>query len=94
MAVLAEEVEVGPTRYILIADALVPEASATDWKGRPKRIWNAVDEFIFVGDSCNLAEPKYNCYPAYPPNGKLFNELQERAERTIEEVLAASGDSV
>ena len=77
----------------LIQNALVPKDGPKDSKGRPKRIWNAVNEVIFMGDSCNLAEPKYNCFPKDPPDGKLFHALQMRAERTVEEVLAAGGES-
>lgn len=72
----------------LIVDALVDTGGATDSQGRPKKLWNAVDGFVFIGVSCNLAIAQYNCYPERPPDGRLFRELERRAERTREEVLA------
>jgi hypothetical protein len=41
---------------------------------------------IFVGVSCNLAQPAYNCYPEVPADGGLFEELQRRAERTRDQI--------
>jgi hypothetical protein len=70
----------------LIAEALEDTARAKDAMGRPKRLWNAVEGRIFVGVSCGLAEPVYNCYPEMPPDGRLFDELQRRAERTRDQV--------
>src|SRR5689334_22343111 len=41
-------------RQALINDALVDSSGAMDSQGRPKRLWNAVDGFVFIGVSCNL----------------------------------------
>jgi len=71
----------------LIDEALEDAAGATDSLGRPKRLWNAVGGNVFVGVSCNLPEPRYNCYLEEPPDGRLFAELRRRAERTTDEVL-------
>jgi hypothetical protein len=73
-----------------LQQALIDEA-LEDSLGRPKTLWNAVDGRIFVGVSCNLREPRYNCYPEAPPDGKLFNELQRRAERTPDDLLGRAG---
>jgi hypothetical protein len=70
----------------LIEEALEDTKGATDSMGRPKRLWNALEGRIFVGVSCNLAEPVYNCYQDAPPDGGLFDELQRRAERTRDQV--------
>ena len=56
-----------------------------------KKLWNAVEGFVFIGVSCNLQEPRYNCYPESPPDGKLLGELQQRAERTRNELLGRAG---
>jgi hypothetical protein len=77
---------------VLIQNALVPEDAPEDSWGRPKRIWNAVDGYIFVGVSVNLAEPVYNCYPDSPSDGDLYDELEERAKRSVQSLLAESGD--
>ena len=71
----------------LMDSALVDSTNAKDAFGRPKRLWNAVENYIFVAVSCNLESPVYNCYPEWPPDGKLVVELQRRAERTRDEVL-------
>jgi hypothetical protein len=70
----------------IIAEALEDTGRAKDSLGRPKTIWNAVEGTVFVGVSCNLSEPIYNCYPEVPPDGGLFEELQRRAERTRDQV--------
>lgn len=70
----------------LIQEALEDTAGASDSLGRPKKLWNAVEGRIFVGVSCNLAQPVYNCYPEVPADGGLFEELQRRAERTWDQV--------
>lgn len=71
----------------LIADALTDSGGAKDSLGRPKKLWNAVEGLIFIGVSCNLQTPQYNCYPERPPDGKHFAELQRRAERTRDQIL-------
>jgi hypothetical protein len=76
----------------LIDDALEDSGESKDAFGRPKKLWNAVEGVVFIGISCNLQEPLYNCYPETPPPGKLFAVLQRRAERTRDEVLDRSGD--
>jgi len=70
----------------LIQEALEDTAGASDSLGRPKKLWNAVEGRIFVGVSCNLAQPVYNCYPEVPADGGLFEELQRRAERTRDQI--------
>lgn len=75
----------------LIDDALEDPSGNTDSQGRPKTLWNAVDGRIFVGVSCNLREPRYNCFPEIPPCGRLYSELQRRAERTLDEVRPGGG---
>jgi hypothetical protein len=75
----------------LINEALDDPGGALDLHRRAKRVWNAIEGCYFVGVSCNVAEPLYNCYPEDPPGGKLFHELQRRAERTRDEVLGRAG---
>jgi hypothetical protein len=75
----------------LIDGALEDSGGLTDYLGRPKKLWNAVEGVVFVGVSCNLQEPRYNCYPEIPPDGKLLGELQRRAERTRTELLGRPG---
>jgi hypothetical protein len=75
----------------LIDDAIEDPAGALDMNGRPKRLWNAIDGCCFVGVSCNLEDPQYNCYPEMPPGGRLFHELEGRAERTRDELLGRAG---
>jgi hypothetical protein len=74
-------------RDALINDALPDPSGAKDSLGRVKKLWNAVDGWYFVGVSCNLQEERYNCYPEYPPDGKLIGDLNRRADRTVESVL-------
>jgi hypothetical protein len=73
-------------QQFLIDEALEDTGGATDWKGRPKVLWNAVEEKTFTAVSCNTEEPLYNCYLASPPCGKLVAELQRRAERSLDDV--------
>jgi hypothetical protein len=70
----------------LIAEALEDTGKTKDCRGRPKRLWNAVEKTIFIAVSCNLNEPMYNCYPEVPPDGKLLSELLRRAERTLDDI--------
>ena len=60
----------------------------TDWMGRPKKLWNAVEGYVFIGVSANLQTPHYNCYPERPPDGKLLKQLESRAERTRDDLLS------
>ena len=72
----------------LLADAIVDPDGGEDSNGRPRRLWNAVNEWYFVGVSTNEAEPAYNCYPDLPMT-KIRQKLIERARRSIEDVLPA-----
>jgi hypothetical protein len=72
----------------LLAEALEDPDGGVDSKGRPKRLWNALDGWYFVGVSTNEPTPAYNCYPEVPATG-LLEELVKRAERTVEEFSAA-----
>jgi hypothetical protein len=78
-------------RQALIDEALEDPGGAEDFRGRPKKLWNAVERLTFIGVSCNMNEPLYNCYPESPPNGKLLLELLRRAERTRDEVPRRTG---
>jgi hypothetical protein len=69
----------------LLADALVESDAGQDLHGRPKRLWNAIGGWYFVGVSTNEQEAAYNCYPEEP--SVFLPELQARAERSVEEVL-------
>lgn len=71
----------------LLRDALVDPDGGQDWKGRPKRLWNAVAGWTFVAVSTSEAEPAYNCYPDVPATA-LLDELTARAERSLEELAA------
>lgn len=75
----------------LIDEALEDPKGATDCLGRPKVLWNAVERVTFVGVSCNLVNPLYNCYRVNPPDGKLLAELLRRAERTRDDVPRRPG---
>ena len=70
----------------LLDEALEDPESGVDAYGRPRKIWNAVSKWIFVGVSSNEPVPAYNCYPEAPVTA-LARELRERAARTIEQVL-------
>jgi hypothetical protein len=80
-------------QHVLIEEAMEDSGGQRDSLGRPKRLWNAVEDVIFVGVSCNLQTPHYNCYPERPPCGKLLEVLERRAERTRDEVLAGARNS-
>ncbi len=67
----------------LIDHALEEPNGPADAYGRAKNLWNAVEQIIFVGTSCNMEEPFYNCYPEDPPNGRLYRELLRRANRSL-----------
>lgn len=71
---------------LLLADALEDPTAGTDAFDRPRKVWNAVAGWVFVGVSSNEQLPAYNCFPEAPVTA-LVAELQVRAERTIEEVL-------
>ncbi len=73
-------------RRVLLADAVEEPEVARDMFGNPKRIWNAVADWTFVGVSTNEQEPSYNCYPEVPATS-LIDELAARAERSVEQLL-------
>jgi hypothetical protein len=75
----------------LIDGAEEDSSGIKDAFGRPKRLWNAVEGIVFVGVSNGEQDGSYNCYPEYPPGGKLFREMQRRKERTRNDVLRGVG---
>jgi len=75
----------------LIDEALEDPCGAKDFRGRPKKLWNAVERLTFIGVSCNMNEPLYNCYPECPPSGKLLPELLRRADRTRDDIPRRTG---
>lgn len=72
-------------RQRLLSEALEDPEGGTDMKGRPKRLWNAVAGWTFVGVSSNEPVPAYNCYPEVPLT-VLAEELAIRAERGLEDL--------
>jgi hypothetical protein len=76
-------------RQRLLDDALVDPEAGQDSLGRPKRVWNAINGWFLVGVSTNEQESAYNCYPEEP--SVLLPELEQRAERTIDDVLGRGG---
>ncbi len=73
----------------LVDDALVDPSGDTDSFGRPRKIWNAVAGWTFIGVSSNEQVAAYNCYPEVPVTA-LAEELMNRAERRIEDVLGGT----
>jgi hypothetical protein len=73
-------------RQRLLDEALEDPDGGTDAAGHPRRVWNAVDGWFFVGVSTNEQAPTYNCYPDTPATS-LRAALLVRSRRTIEEVL-------
>ncbi len=73
-------------RHHLLDGALVDPDAGKDSFGNPKRVWNAVSGWFFVGVSTNEQVPSYNCYPEVPASA-LLEELSRRAERSIEELI-------
>src|SRR4051812_13153244 len=57
-------------RQALLDEALVDPNGGEDMYGRPKKLWNAIEDMFFLGRSCNTSEPRYDCYPEYFPSGK------------------------
>lgn len=74
-------------RERLLVEAIEDPDGGADSMGRPKRLWNALAGWYFVGVSTNEAKPAYNCYPEVPAT-TLLEELVRRAERTVEEFSA------
>ena len=77
----------------LIDEALEDSGGMRDCRGRPKKLWNAVEQMTFIAVSCNLADPMYNCYPETPPDGKLVAELLRRAERSRDDIPRRVGNT-
>lgn len=76
----------------LMGEALVDPDAGTDFHGRPRLLWNAVNGWVFVGVSSSEPVPAYNCYPEAPTTS-LVLQLEARAQRSIEDVLGqADGD--
>jgi hypothetical protein len=73
-----------PIRQRLLDEALVDPLGGEDTFGRPKRLWNAVSGWYFVGVSTNENTPAYNCYPEEP--AALLDQLDARAARTLEDL--------
>jgi hypothetical protein len=72
-------------RRRLLAEALVDPEGGEDMHGRPKRLWNALGGWYFVGVSTNEQESAYNCYPEEP--SALLPELEVRADRSVEDIV-------
>jgi hypothetical protein len=70
----------------LMEEALVDPLGGSDSYGRPRKLWNAVGGFVFLGVSSNEPVPAYNCYPSEPLT-ELVDTLRLRAERTVEALL-------
>jgi hypothetical protein len=75
-------------QHALMSDALVEADVPLDTHGRPKRIWNAVGGFVFVGLSTNEQAPAYKCFPDYPAVD-LIEELERRRTRSVEDIIGA-----
>jgi hypothetical protein len=69
----------------LLDEALADPNGGEDSNGRPKRLWNAINGWYFVGVSTNEEVEAYNCYPEEP--SACLAELEARAEHTVDDVL-------
>ena len=74
----------------LLDEALVDPDGGNDLHGRPRRLWNAVNGWFFVGVSTGEPEEAYNCYPEVPAT-RIRDELSSRSVRTVEEFLGIGG---
>lgn len=74
-------------RQALIDEALPDPNDDKDMYGRPRKLWTALAGKYFIGRSCEMAEPRYNCHPEVFPPGKLFAVMRERADRKLEDFL-------
>lgn len=72
-------------RQKLLDEALDDPKGEKDFLGRPKKKWNAINGFYFVGVSTSEPQAKYNCYPEEP--NALLDELSRRADRSLEEFI-------
>lgn len=70
-------------RQKLLDEALDDPKGGTDFKGRPKKKWNAINGVYLIGVSTNEPDLKYNCYPEQPTC--LLEELTRRADRSLED---------
>lgn len=73
----------------LLQDALADPDSGPDAFGRPRKLWNAVAGWVFIGVSSNERAPAYNCYPEAPMTS-LAEELRVRERRTVEQFLGGA----
>src|SRR5688500_12262603 len=76
-------------RQRLLNEAIADPDSGTDSAGHPLRLWNAVNDWYFVGVSTNEQIASYNCYPEIPAT-RVRAELVERARRTLDEVIGSN----
>ncbi|MFN9871543.1 MAG: hypothetical protein ACK55E_08915 [Cyanobacteriota bacterium] len=72
-------------RQKLLDEALDDPKGETDFLGRPKKKWNAINGVYLIGVSTNEPEAKYNCYPEVP--SCLLDELSRRAGRSLEDFI-------
>ena len=75
-------------RQKLLNEALDDPKGETDFLGRPKKKWNAINGVYLIGVSTNEPDPKYNCYPEHPTC--LLDELSRRVGRSLEEFINQS----
>lgn len=75
-------------RQKLLNEALDDPKGETDFLGRPKKKWNAINGVYLIGVSTNEPDPKYNCYPEHPTC--LLDELSRRVGRSLEEYVNQS----
>ncbi len=75
----------------MIEEAIEDPDDEKDMWEHPKRIWNAVADWCFVGISTNERKAAYNCYPEYPAT-QLLEELTRRAMRSVEQVFEENSD--
>jgi hypothetical protein len=71
-------------RQRLLDEALDDPQRLLDLYGRPKRKWNALDGWVFVGVSTNERVLRYNCSPEAPCTS-LAAELKTRSQRILED---------
>lgn len=76
-------------RQQLLDEALEDPKGGKDFLGRPKKLWNALGDYYFIGISTNEQELKYNCYPEQPTC--MLDELSRRAGRSLDDFINQSG---
>jgi len=77
-------------RDILLATAIVEDDQDLDCFGRPRKVWNAVAGWTFVGVSTGEQSPTYNCYPEAPTT-KLAARLAILQGRSLEDLMSNAG---